>query len=89
MTQSHLHFQKLLLTKDWRMESRSQEKQGSQEEGHCRSPRVTWTRDLALAVRMNDQQEGTGVDTGELRMPPRFLVEQLRRGRKSSFEDKI
>lgn len=86
MTQSDLHFQKLLLTKDWRMEPRSQEKkQGSQEEGHCRSPQVTWTRDLALAVRMNDQQEGTGVDTGELRMPPRFLVEQLGKRKEEQF----
>ena len=86
MTQSDLHFQKLLLTKDWRMESRSQEKrQGSQEEGHCHSPQVAWTRDLALAMRMNDQQEGTGVDTGELRMPPGFLVEQLGKRKEEQF----
>ena len=54
ITQSDLHFQKLPLVKDWRMDSRIQEKK-QQGQGH--GPWVTWTRDLTLAIR--DQQKGS------------------------------
>lgn len=80
VTQSDLHFQKLPLVKDWRMDSRIQEKK---QQGHGHSPWVTWMRDLTLAMR--DQQESPGLDSVLLRMPPWCLIEQLGKSGEEQF----
>ena len=45
-----LQFQKLPLAKDWRTDSRSQEKRrGGQEEGHCHSPWCDFVKGLSVS----------------------------------------